>query len=140
MEPGAGPEIGGSGGCTVQQVVYGDGTTSSAASVDPIVGAAVSGPGKLVYLDPEQQMVSQIFGFAVAVAPSGGGSGFTGAFRAAPFADLWVRFPAGQPDSFFGAFYQSVLQAISLACGRCVAVPASSRPGDADPAQHPVQR
>ncbi len=104
-------------GCTVQQVVYGDGTTCSDPSVDPIVGAAVGngprGQGKLVDLDPEQQMVSQVFGFGVAVAPAGGGPGFSGNFRVSPFTDLWVRFPAGQPDSFFGAFYQSVLQSIS---------------------------
>ncbi len=45
--------------------------------------------------------------------PAGGGPGFSGSFRVSPFTDLWVRFPAGQPDSFFGAFYQSVLQSIS---------------------------
>src|SRR4029077_15573452 len=31
------------------------------------------------------------------------------------FGDIWVRFPKGQPDSFFGAFYQSVLNAIDWA-------------------------
>src|SRR5262249_12714962 len=33
-----------------------------------------------------------------------------GDFEVVGFADIWVRFAQGQPDSFFGAFYQSVLQ------------------------------
>ena len=42
----------------------------------------------------------------------GSGSGFSirGDFDVAAFGDIWTRFPEGQPDSFFGAFYQSVLK------------------------------
>ena len=99
---------------------YRDGTFCDDATVDPIVGAAVNDEaagieGKLVDLDPEQQMVSQIWGFKIQLGGTAGGFGFTSDFDVAAFGDIWVRFPKGQPDSFFGAFYQSVLNAIEWA-------------------------
>ena len=107
-------------GCTVRQVFYRDGTTCTDSAADPIVGAAVNDDesgteGKLVDLDTEQQMVSQIWGFKVLVGGPTAGFGFTSDFDVAAFADIWLRFPKGQPDSFFGAFYQSVLSAIEWA-------------------------
>jgi hypothetical protein len=101
-------------GCTVQRVVYGDGTFCDDPAVDSVVGAPVTGSdtgveGKLVDLDPEQQMVSEIWGFQVVLGHHGLGFGFRSNFDVAAFADIWTRFPQGQPDSFFGAFYQSVL-------------------------------
>jgi hypothetical protein len=104
-------------GCTVGAVCYGDGSTSNDPQDDPIVGVAfASNPdrveAKIVDLDPEQQMVSMIFGLSVAVGGEGT-PGFRGAFRPAAFGNIWSRFPAGQPDSFFGAFYQSVLESVS---------------------------
>ncbi|HEV3164023.1 MAG TPA: hypothetical protein VGZ22_08320 [Isosphaeraceae bacterium] len=105
--------------CTVQRVVYRDGTTTNNAQADPIIGAAINGQpgivGRLVDLDPEQQMVSQIWGLKVTLGQPGGSVGFSSDFQVAAFADLWARFPAGNPDSFFGAFYQSVLEAIQWA-------------------------
>jgi hypothetical protein len=101
-------------GCTVQQVVYKDGTVCDDPVIDP-VGAPVSSAdgrteGKLVDLDPEQQMVSQIWGFQVIIGGSGSGFKIRGDFEVAAFGDIWTRYPQGQPDSFFGAFYQSVLK------------------------------
>ena len=57
-------------GCKVQQVYYRDGTSSDDPNVDPAVGAAINGSdvrveGKLVDLDPMQQMVSEIWGFQI---------------------------------------------------------------------------
>ncbi len=103
--------------CTVQQVVYRDGSSCDDANVDPVVGAPVNGTdarveGKLVDLDPEQQMVSQVWGFQVLLGKPASGWGFSSDFEVAAFADIWTRYPKGQPDSFFGAFYQSVLRAI----------------------------
>jgi hypothetical protein len=103
--------------CTVQRVYYGDGGWSDNPADDPIIGAALNSndagvEAKLVDLDPEQQMVSMIFGLMVAVG-GGGQPGFRGEFRSAPFANIWTRFPQGQPDSFFGAFYQSVLESLA---------------------------
>lgn len=111
--------------CTVQSVVYSDGTTCDDPNIDPVVGSQVNDArarveGKLVDLDPEQQMVSQVWGFRVMVGQPPGvpaalpspGFGFVGEFRVAPFADIWMRYPQGQPDSFFGAFYQSTLDSV----------------------------
>jgi hypothetical protein len=83
--------------------------------VDPIVGAPVTGAdgrtaAKLVDLDPEQQMVSEIWGFQVIVGGSANGFTIRGDFEVASFGDIWFRYPSGQQDSCFGAFYQSVLK------------------------------
>jgi Ferritin-like len=117
-------------GCTVTRVYYPDGTSCDDPSTDPIVGAPINGgeshvEGKLVDLDSEQQMVSEIWGFRVNVGHPGAGTaagtaagagwGFRSEFAVAPFGDIWTRFAAGQPDSFFGAYYQSILQAIAWA-------------------------
>jgi hypothetical protein len=101
-------------GCTVQQVVYQDGSVCDDPNVDPIIGAPVNDAdarveGKLVDLDSEQQMVSQIWGFQVLLGHPRDGFGFCSDFQVTPFADIWVRYPLGQPDSFFGAFYQGLL-------------------------------
>lgn len=100
--------------CTVTQVVYNDGTVCTNSVLDPVVGMPINSvidrvEGKLVDLDPEQQMVSAIWGFQVFLGPKGSPIGFGGDFQTASFTDIWPRFPKGQPDSFFGAFYQSVL-------------------------------
>ncbi|HKG20402.1 MAG TPA: hypothetical protein VKC34_00770, partial [Blastocatellia bacterium] len=105
-------------GCTVRQVVYRDGTSCDDPNVDPIVGAPVNGTGtrvegKLVDLDPEQQMVSEVWGFQVVLGQPESGPGFSSDFEVAPFTDIWTRYPQGQPDSFFGAFYQSVLKVLA---------------------------
>jgi hypothetical protein len=123
-EPGAGASNGwwnpkGTGAwrfkdCAVQQVQYLDGSTCDSSVYDSVVGMPINSvvdrvEGKLVDLDPEQQMVSQIWGFQVFLGAKGSDIGFGGDFEVAAFADIWVRFAAGQPDSFFGAFYQSVI-------------------------------
>jgi len=102
-------------GCTVQQVVYKDGTVCDDPAIDPVVGSPVSSghgrtEGKLVDLDPEQQMVSEIWGFQVVLGGSGSGFSIRGDFEVAAFGDIWTRFPQGQADSWFAAFYQSVLK------------------------------
>jgi len=110
-------------GAKVQQVYYRDGTSSDDPNVDPVVGAAINGSdvrveGKLVDLDPMQQMVSEIWGFQIVLqrfTPGGVGApplGFRGDFEVAAFADIWNRFPPGQGDAVYGAFYQSVLNAV----------------------------
>ena len=109
--------------CTVRSVIYADGTSCDDANVDPLIGTAVNDAdarveGKLVDLDPEQQMVSEIWGFRVLMGKAGTGLGFRSDFEATPFADIWTRFPKGQPDSFFGAFYQGILNVSDWSSGR----------------------
>ncbi len=100
-------------GCTVQRVVYADGTSCEDPNVDPLVGTKVNDgndrvEGKLVDLDPEQQLVTELWGFRLLVEGSGG---FKSNFVPSPFADIWVRVPKGPPkNAFFGVFYQSTLE------------------------------
>jgi hypothetical protein len=102
-------------GSTVQRVVYQDGTSCSDPNVDPIVGISVNPAdsrveGKLVDLDPEQQMVSQVWGMRVLLGSSGQPIQIATDFEPSAFADLWPRYPQGQPDSYFGALFQGLLE------------------------------
>ncbi len=77
----------------------------------PINGSDLRVEGKLVDLDPEQQTVSEIWGFQVVLGyPSSlRGIVFRSDFNVAGFADMWTRYPQGGPPSSLAAFYQSVL-------------------------------
>jgi hypothetical protein len=67
-------------------------------------------PGKMVDLDPEQQMVSEIWGLQVRIADQAGNTLMRGQFEPAPFLDIWDRATrGGGGDTTAGAMYQSVL-------------------------------
>lgn len=100
--------------CQVQSVVYNDGSIGSAAGEDPVVGSPVQGTdqpqiAKIVDLDSEQQMVSEIYGFQVQLTDSSGAAALVGNFEVAAFYDIWFRATVGGGDAPMGAFYQSVL-------------------------------
>src|SRR5262249_32827112 len=85
-------------GCTVTAALHADGTAATSAADDPIVGAQVLGnpkgsPAKIVDLDTEQQMVSQIWGFTVQLAPASGSALVTGHYQVAAFPDIWETSP-----------------------------------------------
>lgn len=65
---------------------------------------------KLVDLDPEQQLVSMVFGLEVRLTTAAGATVVRGRFEPAPFTDIWSRSanPSGG-DTDAGACYQSVL-------------------------------
>ena len=99
--------------CTVQRVVYRDGSICENAGDDPIIGASVNGAdaqveGKVVDLDSENQGVAEIWGFRVVVRARG--CGFDGSSKVSPFTDFWLRFPQGYRDNMWGAYYQSLLR------------------------------
>jgi rubrerythrin len=103
--------------CTVKSVVYTDGSFCDDPNLDPVVGTELSGAesrvaAKLVDLDPEQQMVSEVWGLQLLLGEPSRPNGFKGEFDVAAFYDIWVRYPAGQPDSFFSAYYQSVISGV----------------------------
>ena len=80
---------------------------------DPIVNSAVTStdnpsPAKLVDLDTEQQMVSQIWGLQIKVQVREG-EYFVGDFKVVSFNDIFVRVLNGKADSMFSAYFQSVL-------------------------------
>lgn len=106
--------------CVVRKVVYLDGSEGDDPALDAVLGSPINDElarveGKIVDLDPEQQGVSEIWGLRVTVGRPSSGCGFAGNFLSAPFADIWPRYPKGQPDSMFGAYYQSVVEAVDWA-------------------------
>jgi hypothetical protein len=121
--PGQGWNPGGSGSwlidaCTVTGAVFADGTVAKTAADDPVIGASIAqlGRARLVDLDPEQQMVSQIWGLGLRLVPAGGGAAaFSGAFTVTAFSDLWGGRLATGPgdDSDMATFYQSQLTGIA---------------------------
>ncbi len=104
--------------CTVRTAVGGDGTVWNSGNPEAIIGAGVESRGqpphnaKLVDLDTEQQMVSQIWGLRINVAISAT-EYFVGNFRVMSFDDIWARVPDGQQDWMFSAYYQSVLDDVA---------------------------
>lgn len=102
-------------GCRVTAAVSG-GHTYTDSSQDPVVGLVLGDAvdrvaAKLVDLDPQQQMVSQIWGLQVRIQNQAGKPAFVGEFAVAPFADLWLRQQNVDQwlDQQLAAAYQSIL-------------------------------
>jgi hypothetical protein len=68
-----------------------------------------SPPAKLVDLDPEQQIVSEIWGLQVRICLPDGTNLLRSRYDTAAFMNIWDRSAAGGGDSGAGAMYQSVL-------------------------------
>ncbi|HEY6392004.1 MAG TPA: hypothetical protein VIX89_12045 [Bryobacteraceae bacterium] len=64
---------------------------------------------KLVDLDPEQQLVSEIWGMQVRISRPDGTNVLRSHYATAAFADIWDRAQGGGGDIGAGAMYQSVL-------------------------------
>jgi hypothetical protein len=104
-------------GCPVTAAWHGDGT--AAAPGDPITSGVVAdsdraAPAKLVDLDPQQQLVSQIWGLEMRICAPDGATFVRGAFEPAAFFDIWNRAEAGGGGGDIGACaaYQSVLTGV----------------------------
>jgi hypothetical protein len=88
-------------------------------SSDSVTGATVQNanqraPGKLVDLDPQQQMVSMIFGMQVRIVSPSLKTLMQSEYKPAPFANLWQRQIKGlRSDQKLGAMYQSVLEHVT---------------------------
>lgn len=102
--------------CTVQSVTYRDGTVETDPSNDPVIGMSISDSNtrtaaKLVDLDSQQQMVSEIWGLLVRLVDKNGTALFSGNYKVAPFTNIWFnRSVDKQADSAAGAIYTSVIQ------------------------------
>jgi hypothetical protein len=83
---------------------------------DPVIGMAIESAddrvfGKLVDLDPQQQMVSQIWGMSLRLTDGTEPRLFAGDYVPAPFTNLWQRQQEAAPhDQVLAAVYQSVLK------------------------------
>jgi hypothetical protein len=101
--------------CTVQSLCIKPGKYLTTQHDDSLVGGLVVStndpvPGKLVDLDPEQQMVSMIWGMKVGIGdPSG--EWVVGSFQPAAFRQIWTRVVTSPPQSSYwaSALYQSIL-------------------------------
>ena len=104
--------------CLVNTVCYADGSSSYTDPTisDPVIGMAIADAntrvaGKIVDLDPQQQMVSQIWGLIVRLT-DGSSDYFAGSFDVASFSDIWfgrAQGPGAGGDSGASSFYQSVI-------------------------------
>jgi hypothetical protein len=101
-------------GCAATSAFLADG--SPAGRTDPVLACLVAdadrrAPAKLVDLDPEQQLVSEIFGLELRIATADGETLLRGEFEPAAFMDIWDRGADGSAagDMAAGAMYQSVL-------------------------------
>ncbi|NER21113.1 MAG: hypothetical protein F6J96_10455 [Symploca sp. SIO1C2] len=100
--------------CQVNKVYYQDGTSCDDPNQDPVIGMEINPPqsgvkGKLVDLDPENQNVSQIWGFQIYLGHDKTYV-FQGDFQVVALADLFNRVVNGGGLSGAGAFYQSVIK------------------------------
>lgn len=96
-----------------------DGRQLVSADDDPVIGLSLQNadrrtPGKLVDLDPQQQMVSEIWGMQTRLAGPGTDSLMQGEYKPAAFINLWKRqLKAAMPrDQTLAAYYQSVLEGV----------------------------
>jgi hypothetical protein len=102
-------------GCAITAAAW-DGLFATTRQGDPVVGLALKNASdrvdaKLVDLDPDQQMVSTIFGLEVRIAdPASGAVLMTGELTPVPFMDIWSRGGAG--DTGASVFYQSTLTGV----------------------------
>lgn len=79
-----------------------------------IQNAASRAPAKLVDLDPQQQMVSQIWGMQIRLVDETGKTLVQGEFKPAAFTNLWLRQQEEGVlnDQQLTAVYQSVLEGV----------------------------
>jgi hypothetical protein len=105
--------------CRVTRVCYADGSSTTDPKVDPVVGMSIMDAnkrvaGKLVDLDPQQQMVSEIWSLIVRLT-DGTVDSFAGPFATAAFTDLWQRamVPGRPKQQSLSAIYQSVIAPVA---------------------------
>lgn len=103
--------------CVVTQVVYLDGSIATTAEQDPVIGMALNTtdmpyPGKIADIDPQQQMVSTLWGLKVALGSSDSPT-FQGNYAHAPFMNIFQKWTSGSGNPAYGAYYQSQLQNVT---------------------------
>jgi hypothetical protein len=108
--------------CRVTGVVFPDGRIETDPRSDPLVGGALLDDdkrvsAKLVDLDTQQQLVSQIWGLRLILADTSGKPVFRGNFAPTAFADIWLRSTPSTERPDIGAAYQSVLTDVEWSDG-----------------------
>lgn len=99
-------------GCQIKSAWMPSGEVTAS---DPILSYIVADsdeavPAKMVDLDPEQQLVSEIWGLTVRIANAKGDTVMSGQFEPAAFIDIWGRATEkGGGDTNASAMWQSVI-------------------------------
>lgn len=88
---------------------------SAALAADPAMGAGLltidTPPGSIVDLDPQQQMVSTLYGVRIGIPnPDGSGALLQARLATVAFTNIWARGQTGAGDERACAIYQSVLE------------------------------
>ncbi|MFF6888415.1 ferritin-like protein [Streptomyces sp. NPDC012421] len=104
----------------VTSVCAPDGRVLAESAEDPVVGGWIADDdrrpnGKFVDLDPQNQMVSEIYGMRLRILDAKGREQLRGDFAPAAMEDVWIRatLPSGRGDP--SATYQSVLTGVRWA-------------------------
>ncbi|HLM47323.1 MAG TPA: hypothetical protein VK458_25880 [Myxococcaceae bacterium] len=107
--------------CRVTAVHYADGTSCEDREKDPAVGMLIGGStdrvsGKIVDLDPQWQVASQLWGLEVRLTDGKGLSPFGGHYRPHAFRDLlFTRMVGKGGDGGASSVFQSVLENVTWA-------------------------
>jgi hypothetical protein len=102
--------------CRVRGVYYSDGTSTDDPTQDPAVGLLIGGSdsrvsGKIVDLDPQWQVASQLWGLDVTLTRRDGALVLGGRYAPHAFRDLvFGRRVAAGGDAAASAYFQSVLE------------------------------
>lgn len=107
-------------GCQVKSAFRADG--SPVAPDDPVLTLIIADSdtrvtGKMADLDPEQQLVSELWGVEVRIATADGATLLRSRYEVAAFMDIWDRWPGVRGDGLAGSIYQSVLTDLQWAEG-----------------------
>ncbi|CAM2167674.1 conserved hypothetical protein [Paraburkholderia sacchari] len=100
--------------CTVKSLRGLTGQLLTAPQSDPLIGCTVGNSlsrpaGKLVDLDTDWQLASNIYGLEVSLIGTDGLPIMTAAYESNPFRDLWFTRSTAGGDSGASAMFQSVL-------------------------------
>jgi hypothetical protein len=105
--------------CRVRAVHYADGSSADTPAQDPLVGMAVGGAddrtsGKIVDIDPQWQLASELWGLKVRLSDAAGATVLLGDYAAYPFRDLIFSRAIGLGgDRAASAYFQSVLTGVA---------------------------
>jgi len=101
----------------VDCTVTGGWLDGAAVTADPVLGRSLENSdqrvsGKLVDLDPQQQLVSEIWGMSLRLTDERNTAYFNGQYAVAAFTNAWTRQKddSAPNDQKIGAAYQSVLE------------------------------
>jgi hypothetical protein len=105
--------------CRVRSVHYGDGSSCTDSSIDSAADALIGGSsdrvaGKIVDLDPQWQMASQVWGLCINLLDSHGSPLFRGQFDPTGFRDIFFGRQPGKTinGQSASAMFQSVLKKV----------------------------